>query len=87
MLDSNRRFPNLGPRLSIVTGKGKVLTRLGAPHAGLGAGQFVAPHGIAVDSRGDIYVGEVAFTAWNAVFPDVPKPARIRTLQKLVRIG
>ena len=87
MLDSNRRFPNLGPRLSIVTNKGKVLTRLGVPSAGLAAGQFVAPHGIAVDSRGDIYVGEVSYTAWGAVFPDVPKPERIRTLQKLVKVG
>jgi len=87
MLDSNRRFPNLGPRLSIVTNKGKVLTRLGAPHAGLAAGQFVAPHGLAVDSRGDIYVGEVSYTAWNAVFPEVPKPDRIRTLQKLVKVA
>jgi hypothetical protein len=24
----------------------------------------LAPHGLAVDSRGDIYVGEVSWTAW-----------------------
>jgi hypothetical protein len=86
MLDSNRRFPNLGPRLSIATGEGRILARIGSPHAGTGSGQFVAPHGLAVDSRGDIYVGEVAYTAWAAVFPDIPKPRRIRTLQKLVKI-
>ena len=85
MLDSNRRFPNLGPRLSIVTGKGQVLARVGRPDAGLATGQFVAPHGVAVDSHGDVYVGEVSFTAWNAVFPNAPKPERMRTLQKLVR--
>ena len=28
-------------------------------------GQFVSPHGLAVDSRGDIYVGEVSFTNWG----------------------
>jgi hypothetical protein len=87
MLDSNRRFPNLGPRLSIATSKGHMLARIGSPHAGLGAGQFVAPHGLAVDSRGDIYVGEVSYTAWSAVFPETPKPPRIRTLQKLVKLA
>jgi NHL repeat len=30
--------------------------------AGRGPGQFIAPHGIAVDSSGDIYVAEVANT-------------------------
>ena len=29
---------------------------------GEGPGQFIAPHGIAVDSRGDLYVAEVSFT-------------------------
>ena len=86
MLDSNRRFPNLGPRLSIVNGEGELVARVMRPGAGLAPGQFIAPHGVAVDSRGDIYVGEVSFTAWNAVFPDLPKPERMRTLQKLVRV-
>ena len=31
---------------------------------GTEAGKFIAPHGIALDSRGDIYVGEVAYTNW-----------------------
>jgi DNA-binding beta-propeller fold protein YncE len=86
MLDSNRRFPNFGPRVSIVTREGKTLARIGAQHAGTGTGAFIAPHGLAVDSRGDIYVGEVAYTAWKAVFPETPQPALIRTLQKLVKI-
>jgi hypothetical protein len=85
MLDSNRRFPNLGPRLSIVDRHGRLVGRVARPGAGLDAGQFIAPHGVAVDSRGDVYVGEVSFTAWSAVFPDRPKPERMRTLQKLVR--
>jgi hypothetical protein len=86
MLDSNRRFPNLGPRLSIVTHEGALIARVGRPFAGLAPGQFIAPHGLAVDSHGDIYVGEVSFTAWNAVFPDKPKPEQMRTLHKLVRL-
>lgn len=86
MMNTNRRIPNIGPRLSIVDNQGALLARMGAPHAGLEAGQFVAPHGLAVDSRGDIYVGEVSYTAWEGVFPDTPQPPRIRSLQKLVRL-
>ena len=37
-------------------------------------GQFISPHGIAVDSRGDVYVGEVSATAWPQLKPDVPVP-------------
>ena len=53
------RTAGCGPRVSIYTHKGELLARLGHEHAGLATGQFISPHGIAVDSRGDIYVGEV----------------------------
>lgn len=86
MLSSNIRIPNLGPRVSILDNEGKLLGRLGGCCAGLRANQFVAPHGLAVDSRGDIYVGEVAHTAWSAVFPNTPRPSPVRTLRKLVKI-
>jgi DNA-binding beta-propeller fold protein YncE len=80
----SRGAPNLGPRLSILDHQGNVLTRIGSePAAGTGRGQFLSPHGIAVDSRGDIYVGEVSYTAWPSLFPDRPAPKRIRSLQKL----
>ncbi|MDP6800230.1 MAG: peptidyl-alpha-hydroxyglycine alpha-amidating lyase family protein [SAR202 cluster bacterium] len=45
-------------RFSIVDGDGNVLARWGG-ESSHDPGQFVAPHGIAVDSRGDIYIGEV----------------------------
>ena len=45
-------------RLTIVDGDGNVLARWGG-ESSQEAGQFVAPHGIAIDSHGDIYVGEV----------------------------
>ena len=45
-------------RISILDGDGNVLTRWGGERS-REPGQFAAPHGIAVDSRGDIYVGEV----------------------------
>jgi len=50
--------PNLGPRLSVVSAKGEMLAHLGTEPIGEGLGQFIAPHGVALDSRGDIYVAD-----------------------------
>ncbi len=83
----NREVPNLGPRISIVDHEGKLLSRFGAAHAGYDRpDQFVAPHGMAVDSRGDIYVGEVSYTAWPQIYPGKDIPNGLRTLRKLVRV-
>jgi len=76
-------FPNLGPRISITTNKGEVVARLGALHAGTQPGAFVAPHGIAVDSHGDIYVAQVAHTYWPTAFPETPIPSNVPTIVKL----
>ena len=78
----NMRTPNLGARISIVTNEGKLLARLGKSIPGHGPGEFMSPHGLAVDSRGDIYVGEVSFTSWPRYHPDTPAPDDLRTLQK-----
>ena len=83
----NMAVPNIGPRLSIVTNKGALLARVGDIGAGLAPGQFLAPHGLAVDGHGDIYVGEVSYTAWPRFdFADGSPPADLRSLRKLVRI-
>jgi hypothetical protein len=83
----NRGTPNLGPRVTILSHEGRVLSRVGRePAAGLGPGQYVSPHGLAVDSRGDLYVGEVCYTAWASLFPETPRPKRIRNLQKYERV-
>ncbi len=82
----NRDVPNLGPRLTIVDNTGKRIARIGGLQASLDAGHFLAPHGIAVDGRGDIYVGEVAWTNWSTTFPDTKRPAKIRCLQKFRKL-
>jgi len=84
----NRNYPNLGPRVSILDARGNVLARLGRTDDAVGQepGQFMSPHGIAVDSRGDIYVGEVVQSSWPSAFPDTPKPAKLKSLQKLIKI-
>ncbi len=79
-------FPNLGNRLVVLDGKGKQLARLAGGPAAIGPGRFIAPHGIALDSRGDIYLSEVAYTAWPFFFPDTTAPDRLPTLHKLRRM-
>ena len=49
-------------------------------------GQFIAPHGVAVDSRGDIYVAEVSNTYWPVLFGKKPDH-ELRSLQKLARVS
>lgn len=82
---SMRNAPNLGPRITITDAQGKILALLGTkPLGDASPDQFIAPHGIAVDSRGDIYVGEVSNTYWPILFgaaPDHP----LRSFRKLVR--
>jgi len=43
----------------------------------------LSPHGLATDSRGDIYVGEVSYGAWAGMFPGTERPAQVRSLRKL----
>lgn len=83
----NRNVPNIGPRLSVVDHTGKRLARIGAKTGpGLGPTEFQAPHGITVDSRGDIYVGEVSWTNWPTLYPDKPRPEVLRSLHKFRKV-
>lgn len=86
-LSANRGWPNLGPRISVLRPDGTVLARIAAePAVGAEPGQFISPHAIAFDSDGDMYVGQVSYTGWPSLFPDVPQPARLQSLQRLVRV-
>jgi DNA-binding beta-propeller fold protein YncE len=82
----NKDVGNLGPRVSIVDHKGNLLSRFGDRHAGTAATAFLGPHGMAVDSRGDLYVGEVSWTQWPQFYPNTPRPDYIRSLQKYERV-
>ena len=74
--------PDVGHRVSIYNPSGDMLSRLGDSHIGEESGQFIAPHGIAVDSRGDIYVAEVTWVMWGS---RQDPPREYRSLQKLSR--
>jgi streptogramin lyase len=65
----------LSRRISIFTIEGELLSRWGNESHSLDDPLFVGPHVICVDSRGDLYVGEVATT-----FGKVDRGAR--TIQK-----
>ncbi len=80
----NKDIPNLGPRLSILTSKGELLARLGDIRGGEAPGQFIAPHGIAIDSRGDLYVAEVS---WTIMGQHLKPPRELRSLQKLRKVN
>ena len=82
----SRDIPNLGPRVSIVDHQGKLIARFGDTPGGLELGKFLAPHGLAVDSRGDVYVGEVSWTAWPQMYPGKPHPDNLRCLQKFEKV-
>ncbi|HEX6611267.1 MAG TPA: hypothetical protein VF051_10860, partial [Hyphomicrobiaceae bacterium] len=48
-------------RFSIFDPNGRLLTRWGTPDAAA-PGSFAAPHGLALDSKNDLYVSEVTWT-------------------------
>jgi hypothetical protein len=79
----NKESPNLGNRVDIYDKKGKRLARLGDIFAGEKPGQFIAPHGLALDSRGDIYVGEVS---WTIMGQRLQPQRELRSLQKLRKL-
>jgi hypothetical protein len=84
----NRQHPNIGPRISFVDEKGRLRARLGGENGpGLEPGKFIAPHGLAIDSRGDIYCGEVSYTEFPRLFPEQKIAWRMRSLQKLEKIS
>lgn len=79
----NEKYPNLGPRISIFNLKGERLARLGDVRPGDEPHQFWAPHGLATDSRGDLFVGEVSFTF---VGSKLDPPRELRCFRMLMRL-
>ena len=80
----NKDYPNIGPRISVWDTGGRRLARVGDLGYGQEVGQFSAPHGICLDSRGDIYLAEVAHANMGH-WGDTPD--RVRSFQKLVSVG
>ena len=83
-IGSNELGTDLGPRVTVFDRQGNIKARLGRESYGEEAGRFYAPHGLAVDSRGDIYVAEVSYAEYGR---NMDPPQELRSLQKLVRRG
>ena len=83
-LAGDATYPNNGGCVSIHDLTGRRLSRLGDAQPGEGPGQFLAPHGVAVDSQGDIYVGEVSWTEFGS---KQDPPREVRSFRKLVKVG
>ena len=66
-------------RLSVFDTDGKLLSRVGTPEA-TAPGSFAAPHGLAVDSKHDVYVSEVT---WTFAVSRGRAPEDCHTFQKL----
>ena len=79
----NANVPNCGARVSILGIKGELAGRIGGAFPGEASGEFVAPHGCAVDSRGNLYVAEVG---WTVKGSNEDPPREIRSLQKFERL-
>ena len=56
--------PGLGNRIVVLNPDGERITHFGNDLPGQNPDQFVAPHGVTTDSKGNVYVGEVAWTFW-----------------------
>ena len=77
--------PGCGPRISLYSLDGKIQASLLDNAQGDDPNQMIAPHGIAVDANGDIYVGEVSVTA-GLWFPRKDPSKQLRTVLKLARV-
>jgi DNA-binding beta-propeller fold protein YncE len=79
----NKDCQNLGNRVDVYDKYGRRLARLGDIRPGEAPGQFIAPHGIALDSRGDLYVAEVS---WTIMGKHLQPPRELRSFQKLRKL-
>jgi hypothetical protein len=73
----------LGRRVVVMDREGNEVTRFGNELAGEDHDQFIAPHGIAVDSEGSVYVAEVSYTAYGSL---QDPPREVTSLRKWRRV-
>jgi hypothetical protein len=82
------KIPNLGARVAIYDLSGKRLAAFNEAFPGDEVPfQFWAPHGVAADSRGNLYIGEVSYAHFGGLtMSTAPKPWTRRCFRKLTRI-
>jgi DNA-binding beta-propeller fold protein YncE len=81
-LSINAKVPNIGARVSGLGADGRLVARIGSSFAGERPGEFIAPHGVAIDSQGSLYVADVSFSVRGRY--ETP-PREMQTFQKFER--
>jgi DNA-binding beta-propeller fold protein YncE len=76
------KLPNLGCRIRVLGPDGGDISRFGNLEPGAGPDQFIAPHGLAIDSRGDVYIAEVSKTWLSFMGDEVPAGSEVVSLRK-----
>lgn len=83
----NRELPNIGPRVSILSSKGELLSRFGHRLSDEpSTGSFLGLHSIAVDSRGVMFVADLAEQTWKRHWPDRPPPPDLISLHRFAPV-
>lgn len=75
----------MGPRVSVYGLDGRLRAKLCDNGQGSGPDQLFAPHGIAVNRQGDIYVAEVSWTLAKVLDGDQPSSGLLRNVVKLAK--
>ena len=73
----------LGRRAVVIDRDGNEITRFGNDLGGEGHDQFIAPHGISVDSEGSVYVAEVSYTAYGSKLDPVREVTSLRKWKRV----
>ena len=76
----------MGPRVSVYSLDGRLLAKLMDNGQGEGPEQLMAPHGMAVDRDGNIYVAEVSWTISRMFNRGEPPAHPVRNAVKLAKI-
>jgi sugar lactone lactonase YvrE len=79
---------DLPGRMTVFRGDGKIVARWGDDSKNRAApGNFIAPHGLAIDSRGSLYVSEVSGTFGARAKRLSWDETRNHQIQKFARVG
>jgi hypothetical protein len=77
----SRNVPNLGPRVTIVDHR-QAYRAAGRDGPGHRANRVPRPHGLTVDSHGDLYTSGGVVDNWPQTWPVKPRPDNLRSLHK-----
>jgi DNA-binding beta-propeller fold protein YncE len=81
-----RGWPNVGSRVIITDRAGRIIHKIGAERPGHQGQAFIAPHGVAVNSFGDIFIADLSTSTWSRFYPDQPVPSDLTTVYKIAAV-